>query len=270
VIWPRLLGIETRKTLKHPALWSGLLALFLLLGIFTLVSHLQVARGVRTVQGGLEKDLLAGLAFYHWTGVLVYAVIGSVIVAFDYPDRSLQLWLARGIGRPLLLSARLATMLFFGLLVVCFVVAALLALGALSRFLLFGSIASSNLDLAALLPATLRVFWSGLPYLALALLLAVLSRSPLVTASGMIVYGCVFEMLAMQAGARFPALIRYLPASLSQSLQTSNAALDRAALAAPLDATLMSPAQAILWIGVLFAALSVVSLIIFLRQDLGG
>jgi hypothetical protein len=263
-----LLGIETRKTRKHPALWIGLLALLLLLGLFTLVRHLQIARGVQAVPGGLEKDLLSGLAFYNWTGVLVYAVIGAVIAAFDYPDRSIQLWLGRGVGRPLLLLARLLAMLFFGLLMVCYAVAVLLALGILSRFLLFGVVESSNLDLSALLPVILRLFWSALPYLGLALLLAVVSRSPLLAAAGTIVYGCVFEMLALQADGRFPVIVRYLPASLSQVLQASNVTLDRAAV--PMDVTGMPPQQAFLCIGILFVALSAAALVIFLRQDLGG
>jgi hypothetical protein len=266
----RQLDIETSKTRKHPALWIGLLALFLLLGMFLLVSHLQVARGVRASQGGLEKDLLSGLAFYNWIGILVYAVIGAVIGAFDYPDRSIQLWLGRGVGRPGLLCARLAAILFFGLLITCFAVASLLALGALSRILLFGSVETSNLNISALPPVILRQFWSALPYLALALLLGVVSRSPLVAASGTVVYGCVFEMLAMQAGGRFPALVRYLPASLSAALQTSNAAIDRAAASIPLGGTIMPGTQAFLWIGVIFLALSTAALIIFLRQDLGG
>jgi hypothetical protein len=263
-----LLGIETRKTRKHPALWVGLLALLLLLGMFTLVRHLQIVRGVKVDPGGLEKDLLYGLVFYNWTGVLVYAVIGAVIASFDYPDRSIQLWLGRGVGRPLLLLARLSAMLFFGLLMVAYAVAVLLALGILSRFLLFGAVESSNLDLSALPPVILRLFWSALPYLALALLLAVVSRSPLIAAAGTIVYGCFFEMLALQAGGRFPAIVRYLPASLSQVLQASNQALDRAAASA--RATGMPPQQAFLWIGILFVALSAAALIIFLRQDLGG
>jgi hypothetical protein len=265
----RQLGIEIRKTHKHPALWIGLLALFLLLGMFILVSHLQIARGVQTDQGGIEKDVLSGLAFYNWIGILVYAVIGAVIATFDYPDRSIQLWLGRGVGRHLLLCARLAAILFFGFLITCFAVTCILALGTLSRVLLFGSVEASNLDRSALLPVILRLFWSGLPYLALALLLGVVSRSPLVAAAGTIVYGCVFEMLAMQAGGRFPAIVRYLPASLSRVLQASNAALDRTA-DLPLNAALMPGAQAFLWIGVIFLALSTAALIIFLRQDLGG
>jgi hypothetical protein len=266
----RQLVIETRKTYKHPALWIGLLALFLLLGMFVLVSDLQIARGMRAAQGGIEKDLLSGLAFYNWIGILVYAVIGAVIAAYDYPDRSIQLWLGRGTGRPLLLCARLAAILFFSLLITCFAVASLLVLGSISRFLLFGSVKSSDLNLSALLPVILRLFWGALPYLALALLLGIVSRSPLVAAAGTIVYGCVFEMLALQAGGRFPAIVRYLPASLSEVLQTSNTALDRAATSIPLNATLMTGTQAILWIGVISLTLSTAALIIFLRQDLGG
>jgi hypothetical protein len=266
----RMLGIETRKTLRHPALWLGLLALFLLLGMFTVVSHLQIVRGVQTARGGLEQDLLAGLAFYHWTGVLVYAVIGAVIAGYDYPDRSILLWPGRGVGRPQLMSARLAAILLFGLLITCFALASLLILGTFSRLLVFGRVDASRLEVGALLPVMLHVFWSGLPYLALALLLAVASRSPLVAAVGTIAYGCVFEMLAMQAAGRFPALVRYLPANLSQVLQLSNAVLDRAAMGVPLDAARVTPVQAFLWIGMIFFALSTASLLIFLRQDLGG
>jgi hypothetical protein len=266
----RQLGIETRKTYKHPALWIGLLALFLLMGMFLLVSHLQIARGVRAGQGGIEKDLLSGLAFYNWIGILVYAVIGAVIAAFDYPDRSIQIWLGRGTGRPLLLFARLVAILFFGLLITCFAVISLVILGAISRFFLFGSVYTSNLNMSALLSVILHQFWSALPYLALALLLGIVSRSPLVAAAGTIVYGCVFEMLALQAGGRFPAIVRYLPAGLSEALQASNAVLDRTVTSIPLNPTLMPGTQAFLWIGIIFLALSTSALIIFLRQDLGG
>ena len=266
----RLLYIETRKTLRHPALWTGLAALLILLGMFTLISHLQITRGVRTASGGLERDVLSGLAFYNWIGVLVYAVIGAVLAAFDYPDRSIQLWLTRGVSRPHLLLARLAAILFFGLLVVCFAVASLLALGSVSRLLLFGAVDMSNLNLSALLPVSLHVFWSALPYLALSVLIAIVSRSPLFAAAGTIVYGGVFEMLALQACGRFPVSCRYLPASLSQAVQASNAALDRTAPAVLLKAMPMPEAQAFFLIGLIFFALSTAAMLIFRRQDLGG
>ena len=60
-----MLLIETRKTLKHPALWIGMAALTLLLAFAMLVNHLQVANGYQPADGGLEKDLLFGLAFFN-------------------------------------------------------------------------------------------------------------------------------------------------------------------------------------------------------------
>ncbi len=266
----RLLIIETRKTLKHPGLWMGLAALLFMLGIFTLLSHLQTANGVRTASGGLERDLIDGLIFFNWLGVMVYAVTASVISAFDYPDRSIQLWLNRGVPRHMLLLARLTTILFFGFLMVCFAVISLLGLGAFSRLLVFGSVSTSNLDLSALLPAILRVFWSSTPYLALTVLLAVVSRSPLFAAGGTIVYGSVFEMIALQLGDKFPTLVHYLPAYLARVLQTFNVSLDRSASPLSPSAAIMPEARAILVIGVIFIALTTALFIIFSRQDLGG
>ena len=266
----RLLTIEIRKTLKHPAFWFGLAALLFLLATFILIDHLQIANGYRMTLGGLEKDLLAGLAFYNWISVLVYAVTASVIAAFDYPDRSIQLWLTRGVTRPLLLFARLLTTLLFGLILICFTVTAILCLGVLSRILFFGTVDMSNLNLAALIPVILRVFWSAIPYLALTVLLAVISRSPLFAAGGTIVYGSVFEMLAVQAGNKFPTLVRYLPVSLSQVLQTFNTNIDLAAPPLAADVAMLPEAHAILVIGILFIAISTTSLVIFSRQDLGG
>lgn len=265
----RLLNIETRKTLKHPALWLGLAALVFLLAMFMFTNHIQIAGGYRTADGGLEQDLILGLAFFNWISVLVYAVTASVIAAFDYPDRSIQVWLHRGVPRPVLLVARITTILFFGFLMVCFTVASILGLGAISRTLFFGTVDASNLNFAALLPATLRMFWASLPYLALTVLFAIVSRSPLFAAGGTIIYGSVLEMLAMEASDRFPTLVRYLPASLSAVLQTFNATLDRAAPPLPLDAAIMPEMCAVFVIAVLFLGLCALSFILFSRQDVG-
>jgi hypothetical protein len=266
----RLFVIETRKTFKHPALWIGLAALLFLIGMFILVDHLQIANGYEPASGGLEQDLLSGLAFFNWLGVLVYAITASVISAFDYPDRSIQLWPARGVARPMLLFTRLIVILFFSLLMVCIAIAAMLGFGALSRWLFFGTVEASNLNLSALVLVILRVFWGSVPYLALTVLLAVISRSPMFAAGGTIVYGSVFEILAMRLSDKLSEVVRYLPASLSQVLQIHNVALARNAPPVPLDAVGMSEPLAILLIGMLFIILSGVSLIIFSRQDLGG
>jgi len=266
----RMLLIETRKTLKHPALWLGMLALTLLLAFEIMVTHLQIANGYRPAVGGLEQDLLNGLEFFGWIGVLVYSVVASVISAFDYPDRSIQLWLTHGVSRPVLLFARLTTILFFGLLMVCFTVAAILGLSVISRNLFFGTVDASNLNLSALLPTILRVFWTSLPYLTLTVLLAIISRSPMFAAGGTIVYGTVFEVFGMRLGSKFPTLVRYLPISLTKVLQAYNGVLDRSVPPLPIEAMTMPESRAIILIGVIFIILSAVSLVIFSRQDLGG
>ncbi len=265
-----MLAVEIRKTIKHPALWLGLAALVFILGFAMLTDHVQVAAGYDSATGGLEQDLLKGLTLFNWIGLLVYAVCASVIAAFDYPDRSIQVWLARGVSRPVLLSARLIVILFFGLLLTSFAVLAILGLGALSRSLFFGTVDASNLNLAAILPAILRLFWGAVPYLTLTLLLSVISRSPLFAAGGTIVFGSVLEPLAARLDNWFPTLMRYLPSSLSQVLQTYNASLDLAVPPLSLDAAIMPVTRAVLMIGLFSIFLSMASFIIFSRQDLGG
>lgn len=265
----RLLSIEIRKTAKHPALWIGLACLTVFQGLLLFTSHAQIASGFEPASGGLESDLLQGMVVFQlWLGVFAYAVAAAVIVAFDYPDRSIQLWLTRGASRPLLLGVRLFAILLFSLLIIVFAFASLLGLAALSRLLFFGAVDAANLNASALPIAVLRVFWSALPYLALTTLFAIASRSPVFAAGGTIVYATVIEKLLLSGLPKyFPALMKYLPAVLTGTLQTANLALDRSA---PLEAFAIPQTQAVVFIGVWFALITLISLVIFTRQDLGG
>ncbi len=266
----RLLNIEVRKTLKHPALWAGLAALLLLLMAFTLVQHAQIARGYGFNEGGLEQDLLSGFAFFSWVGPLVYGVTATVIAAYDYPERGFQTWLSRGVPRHILMLSRLTTILLFGWCIVVFTALALLGCGALSRILFFGMLDASRLNLGALLPATLRIFWGSLPYLALTVFLAVLGRSPLFAAGGMLFYATVLERLLGGLANRFPTMIRHLPAQQAAVLLENTRSLDFAAL--PLDPNmgLMPESRAVFLAGMTFLALGAIALVLFSRQDLGG
>lgn len=263
----RQILIETRKTLAHPALWLGLGGLSLLLVGFVLVEHLQIVNGHQSVSGGLEQDLIDGLAFWGWIGTLAYAISTAVIMAFDYPDRSIQTWLTRGLPRPVLMAARLVVVLLFNLILIGYVVLAILGLAALSRLFFFGRVDMLQMNWAALLPATLRMFWASLPYLALTVFLAIFSRSPLFSAAGTVVYASVLEMLLGNLANRFPALVRYLPAQLAGVLkgQTLNLSL----VTLPHESA-MPELRAILLIGLMFLALSGAATLIFSRQDLGG
>ena len=265
-----LFAIETRKTLKHPALWLGLGGLLLLLAFIVVVAHAQIATGSQPASGGLEQDVLTGLLLFRWIGILVYAVAAAVICAYDFPDRALQMWLGRGVPRPLLLLVRLGIILLSNLLLVSFAILALLGLAALSRFLFFGDVDASNLHLAALLPAILFTFWGSLPYLALTVLLAMIGRSPLFAAGGTIVYASVIESLLGRLGEQYPKIIQYLPGRLMSVLLNGSVARAKAAPRPMPDASAMSQLHAVLAAGAIFIVLSVISLIIFSRHDFSG
>jgi len=266
----RQVNIELRKTVKHPALWAGLAALTLLLALFVFIHHSQIKYGFIPVEGGLESDLLNGLVLYNWISGLIYAVTASVIAAYDYPERTLQLWLTRGLPRPILLLARLTVILLFGALMIAFTLLVTLGLAALSRTLFFGSVDMAHFNAVALLPAFLRTWWSALPYLALTVMLAVISRSPLFAAGAMIFYSDILERLALLLSDRYPVLIRFLPGQLALILQAQNFTLDRTATQPTLDPHWMSEPQAILSIGFIFLVTCGITFLIFSRQDLGG
>lgn len=259
----RLLSIEIRKTLKHPAFWAGLGGLFFLLAMFAFGRHLQIANEVVQAPGGLEQDVFAGLSFYNWIGVLVYSVTASVIAAYDFPERSIQIWLIRGIPRSMLLLARLTVILLFGLLMACFAMFAILGLAMLSRTLFVGPIEPGSINLAAFTAAVLPIFWSSVPYLALTALLAIISHSPIFAMAGTIIFASVVEPLLGRLQDHYPAVIQYLPARLAQILQARTSGMVMAAGS-------MSEAQAILSVAAIFIILSSIALIVFSRQDLGG
>lgn len=266
----RLLVIEMRKTLKHPALWSGLGALLLLLAGMVVIEHAQVAYGYRPISGGLEQDMLTNLLLFTWIGIFMYAVAASVISAFDFPDRSLQIWLTRGAPRQLLLLTRLALVLVFNFILVSLAILALAGLAALSRSLFFGCVDASHFNQAALFSVILCTFWSSLPYLALTVLLAILSRSPLFAAGGTIVFARVFEPLLGRLDDQFPQIIQYLPGRLVHVLLSGSIALDRTALIPAPDPNSLSQLHAALSAGIIYIVLSLISLVIFSRQDFGG
>src|SRR5688500_9186598 len=93
VMFLRLLAIEIRKTLKNPGLWVGLAGVLFLLACATLFRHVQILHGYANSSGGLEKDLLSGLAIFNQIGILVYAILSVGIAAFEYVDSSIQLLL---------------------------------------------------------------------------------------------------------------------------------------------------------------------------------
>ncbi len=269
----RYLTIETRKLLKHPLLWLELAGL---LGVFALYFAARYALMVRAVQNGLvntrglELDLQIGLGLFNFLSIVIYAASAALVSAYDYPDRGLQIWLVRGVPRPLLMLARLAIVLLFAFVLATISVFAILGSAALMRTLFLGSYTAQNLNWTQIPPAILRVFWSSVPYLALTTLFAVISRSPLFAAGGALVFRTILENLLLHLSDRFPYLVRLLPSQLAFVLFFNTYTLDHTAPSMALADQFLTEPEAGLAIAGLLIFFGALAIAIFSRQDWGG
>ncbi|MCL4271820.1 MAG: hypothetical protein KJZ72_19840 [Anaerolineales bacterium] len=268
-----LLTIETRKLFKNPILWADLGILTIIFAAYFTVRYAIIAEAVRNGLGntrGLELDLQVGLGLFGNFSVLFYAATAAIISADDYPDRSIQMWLTRGAPRALLLLTRVVIILVIGLFLTIFIIGMILALAMLMRTAFLGGFTAQNLNWVQLLPATLRIFAASIPYLALTVLLGVVSRSPLFAAGGTLVFATVVEKLLEGWSDNYPALIQFIPSHLSQLLLFNNYAIDRTARPMILGGAYLHESQVFITIGFFLLVFSALSLVIFSRQDLGG
>ncbi len=251
-----LLGIECHKLLKHPLAWLELAGVPAILTLYFAARYLTtgpLAKEALLGAPGWEADLHGGLELFRIAGILFYASAAGFIAAYDLPERGIQAWLVRGIPRPLVILSRFVLILLVGWLIAAVAALASLGEGALARTLFLGGYGAGNPNWAQVFPSIMQLFWGAAPYLGLALLLAIGSRSPLFAAGGAIVFRTVVENILLGLSDRFPTVIRYLPAQLDLALQ-SRASADEAAML----------------IGMFLAIFAVLSLVIFSRQDWGG
>lgn len=269
----RLLTIETRKLLKHPLLWLELAGL---LGIFSLYFAARYAMMANSVRHGLintrglELDLQVGIGLFVFLSILFYAATAALVSAYDFPDRGVQVWLMRGVPRSTLVLARLITVLFFGFALVTVSFLSTLGIAALMRTLFLGSYSAHDLNWVQVFPAILRVFWGAVPYLALTVLFAVISRSPLFAAGGTLVFRSVVENLLQRLADRLPMLVRLFPSQLMFVLEFNTYKIDRGALPMTLSEQFLTEPQAALAITGLLLLFGGLAVVIFSRQDWGG
>lgn len=272
-MFPRLLTIETRKLFKHPLLWLEFAALLGIFGLYFAARYAMLANAVRNGlvnTRGLELDLQIGLGLFSFLSILFYGATAALVSAYDFPDRGVQVWLARGVPRPLLMLARLVVVLFFGFILVTITILVTLGLAALMRTLFLGGYSAQNLDWAQVFPASLRIFWGATPYLALTVLFAAISRSPLFAAGGVLVFRTVVENLLLNLSDRLPHLTRLLPSQLAFVLTFYTYPLDRTAKVMNLTDQFLTEPQAALAIGALLLLFGSLSIVIFSHQDWGG
>ncbi len=171
------------------------------------------------------SDLLESAAG-HQLGGLVVAILVGAVVAQEYGWHSVHLWLGRGLSRLGFLGSK-----FLALAVVClmFTLVPVLIGGPLTAWFTVqrtGGLDLSDLPAGGLIVSILRTAYTILPYIALMVLVAVLTRS----AASSIGVGLAYALLGEQilgellglAGGSWADLPRYLPGGMADALLRLN------------------------------------------------
>lgn len=203
-------------------------------------------------------------------GVLFLIILVGAVTAQEYTWRNLQIWLSRGISRPLLATAKLTALLLVTVLIVLTALGTGSAVTALISVKVNGSLPLGGVNLPHLFFSVLRTIYTLLPYGALTFLLAVASRSTVVAISGGLGYTLLVESVLIQVigllGERLSQIMQYLPGSLANRLMTLNQAAIN--LGSSPESYSITPLQAAIGIGVWTVLFLGLSLWIFQRQDL--
>ena len=271
--------ILKRRLFLVEALLLGLLVLGILLAIFMAVEENQSSTGMLADERNMLLETLTWPEAWNnvirlggWDGLAPFFLIILVgaTTAQEYSWRTLQIWLSRGISRPALMLAKLASLLLAGLLLMLTV----LMIGGLTTAVfssvINGSLNLSQIDLSHLVLSVIRAVYTVMPYASLTFFLAVASRSTVVAVSGGLAYALLLENLIMSGagllGREFSRLALNLPGGLANSLM----ALNKASLGMGNNTgmTLLPPVHASIGIAAWILFFLGLSLWVFQRQDL--
>ncbi len=228
----RVLDIEAHRVFRHPMLWMQFVALLGLLGMYCAARTMLTAASFRSgVAAPTGSDLQGGLELFRVVGILFYAASAALVFGYDLSDRSVQVWLARGITRPIVVMARMVVALFLAVLVVAVAVLGLIAEAALARTAFLAGHPALPVDWVQVVPAIVRLFVAAIPYVAL------------------------------------PGL---LPSQLAAVLEHGAIRMDPGAMASPLGPQFLGEPMAVLCITVWLIIFGGSAVIIFAHQDWGG
>jgi ABC-type transport system involved in multi-copper enzyme maturation permease subunit len=278
---------ENTKNLRRKMLWVelGILVglLFLIQGL--LYATLNLNLGQQTVSSQERAQMMQSIT---WPGSLMTAlelvagsalggmllvVMAAAVTAQEYTWRTFHLWLSRGVPRSKLLLAKFTALLLPAFLIVTTGVLSVAGVTAIVTLQESGLLPLESIHYGQLFLSLVRTTYSLLPYAALAFLLAVATRSTVVSVAAGLAYPLVAEGLLIQllnlAGGNLSRLAYYLPASLASSLTSLNQSLIKGvtdpAQAIPAG---LAPLPAAIGIAVWTVLLVGLSIWLFRRQDL--
>lgn len=288
----RMFLIENEKLTRRALFWGEMAALALtavgMLALMLLIRQLLLADLPADANIRVEDiDLVQAEAFLTWplsfsfvlsmltpVGMMLALILGGGATAPEYSWRSFQLWLSRGVPRWQVIVAKFTAVSLATLLIVAGAILTTAVVSGLASLALLGTLPWASINWFALGLTILATTLALLPYAALGLLLAVASRSLVVTIGGGLAYVLLFEPLLVRLlpllGNGGATVAQYIPNHLGQlliSLTGNGIATD----APPLAGLEMMPTPLIITLLLGYTALFVTTaVVLFQRQDLGG
>ena len=271
-----ILRLESAKVFRRRLLWIGLVFAIapMVIAFISLFNLDHSTARYWLWPGGLTSALAFADGYSPGYGYAAYliAVVVGVITAQEYSWRTMQLWLSHGIPRPLLLLAKFVLALVSVLLIVLAFVLVGSVVAIVLTLVLHGAAQSNTIDIGSLLLSYLRTCYGLLPYVALAFLLVVATRSAAVAIGGLVLFMLAVELpltaLLPLLGKSFAQAAQFLPAGLAQAMNQQNYAVAHLSVTTLISAGRPDPLIAALCIAVYTLVLLGVALWIFRRQNL--
>ena len=281
--------VEENKLLRRWLLWilvamlGGVTFLTVVLGYFDISGMIRSAGGTLPpeAQGYLDRITWPGAVANAFDGNLIVMsammmiVLVGAVMAQEYDWRTLQLWLSRGLPRPVLFGAKIGALLVpVLLLALAPFVAAIVPSGVVTSLLAEHLADAEPLAAGQIALSILRTAYVLLFYVALTVTLAVVTRSVVFAIGGGIVFDLLFNNLVFNllanAGRGWLKLATFFPRGLTIPIVEQNR-VTAAPLADPgLGSEFFAPGPAALLLGAYIVVLLGVSLAVFMRQDLSG
>ncbi len=288
----QMMQIEQGKLRKRTMLWvEAVIVVGIVISFFGALYAVQTTgdmdNGNIRVEGTEDIDVTEmmvwpagatlGFSAIGAIGSFLMIVMTGAFTAQEYTWGSYQLWLSRGVPRPLVILAKFILMALVAFLFVLIAVILGGGISAMFSQVYLGTVPFDSINWPVWGQSILVMSYSLLPYIALALFLAIIGRSTTLAIGGALAYTLLLEpiigQLAMLLGGRWQTAVRYLPGNLAQSLgvvieHTSAAAGDLSMMEVPESA--VSVETAVIGLAIYIILFLGASLYVFQRQDLGG
>jgi ABC-type transport system involved in multi-copper enzyme maturation permease subunit len=257
---------QQAKVLRQRLLWIELAGMA---GIVALISTLPyIEGGSGGISGNsmsLAEDMTTLVKFSGGAafGGLLIVILAGASMGSEYSWHGVHLWLSRGLSRPAFLWSKFASLLVPLALIPLTALAVGGPLMAISINMKQGTIGNVWDGLPGLLGAIPVTMYTMLPYIALAVLLAIIGKSTVAAIGGGIAFMVVLESILGQLlpllGGLWAKIPGYLPSRMAASL------LEMEAEGA---AVLLPRYQAAAGLALWTLALLAVAVWAFQRQDL--